>query len=103
MRALRRRSTRGGSGERARGSAHFLAADEVDSWRIAIAADHHPRRGTRAPGRHDRVTLPYLVPSEYLAEAVRAAEERLVRADAGQRLPPPTYGDYEGVHPITDR
>ena len=108
------------------GLVNFLAADEVDSWRIAIAADHHPRRGARAPGRHDRVTLPYLVPSEYVAEAVRAAEEtvvdtgaessrlsedlahairarlgtRLVGADAGQRLPPPEYGDYEGVHPM---
>ena len=108
------------------GLLNFLAADEVDSWRIAIAADHHPRRGARAPGRHDRVTLPYLVPSEYVAEAVRAAEEtvvdagaesshlsedlahairvrlgtRLVHADAGQRLPPPEYGDYEGVHPV---
>ena len=99
------------------GLVNFLAADEVDSWRIAIAADHHPRRGARAPGRYDRVTLPYLVPSEYVAEAVQAAEEtvvdagaesshlsedlahairdrlgtRLVRADAGQRLPPPEY------------
>ena len=108
------------------GLLNFLAADEVDSWRVAIAADHHPRRGARAPGRHDRVTLPYLVPSEYVAEAVRAAEEtvvdagaesshlsedlahairarpgtRLVRADAGQRLPPPEYGDYEGIHPM---
>ena len=108
------------------GLLNFLAADEVDSWRIAIAADHHPRRGARAPGRHDRVTLRYLVPSEYVAEAVRAAEEtvadagaesshlsedlahairvrlgtRLVRADAGQRRPPPEYGDYEGVHPV---
>lgn len=108
----------------ASGLVNFLAADEVDSWRIAIAADHHPRRGTRAPGRHDRVTLPYLVPSEYVAEAVRAAEEtaaaaggassrlseelahairdclgsRMVHAAAGQRLPPPEYGDYEGVH-----
>ena len=108
------------------GLLNFLAADEVDSWRIAIAADHHPRRGARAPGRHDRVTLPYLVPSEYVAEAVRAAAEtvvdadaesshlsedmahaicvglgtRLVRADARQRLPPPEYGDYEGVHPM---
>ena len=106
------------------GLLNFLAADEVHSWRIAIAADHHPRRGARAPGRHDRV--PYLVPSEYVAEAVRAAEEtvvdadaessrlsenlahairarlgsRLVRADARQRLPPPEYGDYEGVHPM---
>ena len=108
------------------GLVNFLAADEVDSWRIAIAADHHPRRGARAPGRHDRVTLPYLVPSEYVAEAVQAAEEtvvdagtesshvsedlahairarlgtRLVQADGGQRLPPPEYGDYEGVHPM---
>ena len=108
------------------GLVNFLAADEVDSWRIAVAADHHPRRGTRAPGRHDRVTLPYLVPSEYVAEAVRAAEEtaadagtasvrlseelahairdrlgtRMVHAGAGQRLPPPEYGDYEGVHPM---
>ena len=108
------------------GLLNFLAADEVDSWRIAIAADHHPRRGARAPGRHDRVTLPYLVPSEYVAEAVQAAEEtvvdagaesshvsedlahairarlgtRLVQADGGQRLPPPEYGDYEGVHPM---
>ena len=66
------------------------------------------------------------MPSEYVAEAVRAAEEtvvdagaesshlsedlahairarpgtRLVRADAGQRLPPPEYGDYEGIHPM---
>ena len=108
------------------GLVNFLAADEVDSWRIAIAADHHPRRGARAPGRQHRVTLPYLVPSEYVAEAVRAAEEtvvdtgaesshlsedlahairarlgtRLVGAGAGQRLPPPEYGDYEGVHPM---
>ena len=108
------------------GLVNFLAADEVDSWRISVAADHHPRRGARAPGRHDRVTLPYLVPSEYVAEAVRAAEEtvgdagaeashvsedlahavrvrlgaRLVHADTGQRLPPPEYGDYEGVHPM---
>ena len=107
------------------GLLNFLAADEVDSWRIAIAADHHPRRGARAPARHDRVTLPYLVPSEYVAEAVRASEEmvatpapnhrtcrrslahairarlgtKLVRADAGQRLPP-WYRDYEGVHPM---
>ena len=108
------------------GLLNFLAADEIDSWRIAIAADHHPRRGPRAPGRHDRVTLPYLVPSEYVAEAVRAAEDtlaaggaeashssedlahairvrlgsRLVPAEAGQRLPPSEYGDYEGVHPM---
>ena len=34
------------------GLVNFLAADEVESWRIAIAADHHPRRGARAPGRH---------------------------------------------------
>ena len=64
------------------GLLNFLAADEVDSWRIAIAADHHPRRGARAPGRHDHVTLPYLVPSEYVAEAVRAAEETVVDAGA---------------------
>ena len=64
------------------GLVNFLAADEVDSWRIAIAADHHPRRGARAPGRHDRVTLPYLVPSEYVAEAVRAAEETVVDTGA---------------------
>ena len=64
------------------GLLNFLAADKVDSWRIAIAADHHPRRGARAPGRHDRVTLPYLVPSEYVAEAVRAAEETVVDAGA---------------------
>ena len=108
------------------GLLNFLAADEVDAWRIAIAADHHPRRGARAPGRHDRVTLPYLVPSEYVAEAVRAVEEtvaggepgssqssedlahairdrlgaRLVHADAGGRAPPPEYGDYEGVRPM---
>ena len=108
------------------GLVNLLAADEVDAWRIAIAADHHPLRGARAPGRHDRVTLPYLVPSEYVAEAVRAAEaavaaagaesarlseelahairdrlgSRIVHAAAGQRLPPPAYGDYEGVHPM---
>ena len=108
------------------GLVNLLAADEVDAWRIAIAADHHPRRGARAPGRHDRVSLPYLVPSEYVAEVVRAVEEtaagagpelshlseelahairvrlgsRLVRTDPGRRVPPPEYGDYEGVHPM---
>ena len=32
------------------GLLNFLAADEVESWRIAIAAHHHPRRGPQFRG-----------------------------------------------------